>query len=79
MYNYKVLKQVHLSAGIPSKTRIIMNLFVSKAFEQLAGEATRLDQSAGQRMLTSRGVQTVICPLLSREPCRHSVPQEPRW
>ena len=72
VYVYKMLKQVHPDMGISSKAMGIMNSFVNKIFECIAGKASRLAHYKCST-ITSREIQTAVSLLLPGELAKHAM------
>lgn len=73
MYIFKVLKQVHPTLGISSKSMSIMNSFMADLFEKVAVEAGKLVRYEKKGTLSSRDIQTAVRLVLPGELAKHAV------
>lgn len=72
-YIYRVLKQVHPETGISNKSMMILNSFISDAFDKIATEAGKLCKYNKKDTLSSREIQTAIRLVLPGELAKHAV------
>ncbi|XP_062558099.1 histone H2B-like [Armigeres subalbatus] len=73
IYIYKVLKQVHLETGVPSKEISIVNSFRNDIFERITVEASRLAHYNKRSTITSHEIQTAVRLLLPGKLAKHAV------
>lgn len=72
-YIYKVLKKVHPTLGISSKSMSILDTFVIDTLEKIAREASRLSKFNKRQTITAREIQTAVRLIIPGELCKHAV------
>lgn len=73
-YIFKVLKQVHPSVSISSRSMSIMNSFVEDLFDQIGQEAAKLATLNGKgKTISNREIQSAVKLILPGELAKHAI------